>query len=106
MKQFNKKQFDVNRKEVTFEVGDLVTRTIALNHPSVTKVSPKYSGPYVILKQITPLTYEIGLCEDESHENFTSVTTAHVSQLKKFLPKLFSPSLGECGNAPASRLLI
>lgn len=53
----NRKQvFDLKHKPSNFNVGDLVLRRVADNHPSKTKISPANDGSFVIIALLGPET--------------------------------------------------
>ena len=58
--QKNMQRVNKNRREVDFKVGDRVL--LQMKHLKLSKdgkLKPKYSGPYVVLKRISPLTYRL-----------------------------------------------
>ena len=92
--QMKKKSFDVKHHDPHFSIGDLVKRSIPANHPSSNKLSPHFTGPFIIVSQPHPNTYVIQNQEtgQKSHEN--------VSRLRYWLsssPSLPSPDIKEGG---------
>ncbi|CAB0004121.1 unnamed protein product [Nesidiocoris tenuis] len=80
------RDYNSKHKNMQFSVGDLVLlKTYILSnklkHVS-TKLSFRYSDPYEITKIKSPVTYEL-----KNVANPEDLKLAHVSQLKKFLPK-------------------
>ncbi|BES98479.1 multicellular organismal development [Nesidiocoris tenuis] len=80
------RDYNSKHKNTQFSVGDLVLlKTYILSnklkHVS-TKLSFRYSDPYEITKIKSPVTYEL-----KNVANPEDLKLAHVSQLKKFLPK-------------------
>jgi transposase InsO family protein len=72
---------DSKHPSLQLQVGNRVLRRIADSHPSLTKTSPRWSGPYFIIKQVTDVTYDIS-------ETLSGPTVrAHVSQLKMFIAR-------------------
>jgi hypothetical protein len=80
-----KHQHDQNRRQVEFHVGDWVW--LRLNHrvaagirsPGLTKLGPKYFGPYAVLEKIGAVTYHLQLSPSAKIHN-----VFHVVFLKKF----------------------
>lgn len=59
----NKKQYDLRRRDVKYDIGDHVYRknyvlSDAANH-FASKLAPKYVGPFVVSKKISPWMYEL-----------------------------------------------
>ena len=77
----HKRIHDSKHMPLVFHPGDRVIRRIPDNHPTLNKTSPRWSGPYYILKRIIDNTYDIS--STLSGEPFR----AHVSQLKPFVPR-------------------
>ena len=86
LKQKAKARYDRNHKDIEFKPGDLVTRRIADNHPSLIKTSARNNGPFVVTRKVSSVNYEIRSIEDKSGAN-SSTTVVHVSQLQRFLPR-------------------
>ncbi|RWR99422.1 Retrotransposable element Tf2 protein type 1-like protein [Dinothrombium tinctorium] len=91
------KEHQNRRKEVhdtkhnlsPFQVGDKVVREIPANHPTSNKLSPKFTGPFLIVKQLADVTYDIA-------ENLSGDTKrAHASQLRKFVARQQTQQSGE-----------
>ncbi|XP_057250047.1 uncharacterized protein LOC130591137 [Beta vulgaris subsp. vulgaris] len=81
-----KKYADVRRRKLEFEVGDKVFLKVSPTKGIKTfgirgKLSPKFIGPYEILKRVGKVAYEIALPTELSriHNVF------HVSQLRKYV---------------------
>src|SRR5688572_29753850 len=77
---------DNRRRDLEFEVGDLVYLKVSpmkgvLRFGKKGKLSPRYIGPYKILKRVGNVAYEIELPNDlaKVHPVF------HVSMLRKFI---------------------
>ncbi|RWS01735.1 Retrotransposable element Tf2 protein type 1-like protein, partial [Dinothrombium tinctorium] len=74
-----KESHDNKHKSSPFQIGDKVIREIPDNHPSSNKLSPKFTGPYVIVKRVTDVTYDIAeSLSGESCSLVTLVKNAHV----------------------------
>lgn len=78
----NKKYYDLRRREVTFQIGDKVYRR---NFPQsdaanfyAAKLAPKFLGPFVVFKRISPWIYQI----KDLDNNFRGQW--HVKDLKPF----------------------
>ena len=76
-----KEYHDKKHPDKEFQIGSKVLRRIADNHPDLTKLNQRWSGPYYVIAKIGSLTHDIA-------ETLTSTPSrAHVSQLKQFLPQ-------------------
>ncbi len=83
-KQFRKSKkssHDRKHQHVEFEIGDKVVRKIASNHPSLIKTSPRYEGPLVIIKKLSPVTYDVATGPNDH------ISRAHISQLSPFVAR-------------------
>ena len=85
---------DKRRMPLSFEEGDhvylKVTPRLRLKRPfKVRKLSPRFMGPYQIMRRVCELAYQLALPPSLSrlHDVF------HVSQLRKFVPDSFHPIL-------------
>ena len=76
-----KEHHDSRHKHLEFQPGDRVLRIIPDNHPTLTKTSVRWFGPYFILERTADNSYRIS--ETLSGEPIR----AHVSQLKQFVPR-------------------
>ena len=78
-KEIKKTEFDSKHKDILFQIGDLVKKRIPANHPDKVKLSPKFTGPYKVIKRLpNDLTYQIqNLKNDE-------IIQAHVNQLESY----------------------
>ena len=80
-----KKYADVHRRPVTFEEGQLVFLRVpensqSLKTGSVPKLSPRFCGPFKILKKVGPVAYKLELpATSKVHPVF------HVSRLRRRL---------------------
>lgn len=79
-----KRQANKNRSERAFDVGDQVYlklkpyKQLSMRKSKVWKLTPKYCGPFMIIKQVGEVAYELQLpAEARIHP------VIHVSQLKK-----------------------
>ena len=83
MQDHFKKFADVKRRMVTFDEGDQVflrvsEKSQSLSTGKVPKLSPRYCGPFTILKRIGKVAYKLALLEgSQVHPVF------HVSCLRK-----------------------
>ena len=81
---------DTRRKELEFEVGDMVFLKVApwkgvIRFQKKSKLNPRYIGPFRILERVRPVAYQLELPPDleRIHDVF------HVSMLRKYI---FDPS--------------
>ena len=82
--KFQQKKKDIHdskHPKSNFKVGDIVIRKLANNDPSLTKMSKRYNGPYTIVKEIGPVTFDI------EHQDTKVVSRAHASQLRIFISR-------------------
>lgn len=86
-----KKRFDHGRADHSFRTGDLVYwKTHHLSskiNKKMAKLSPRFEGPYQIMRFTSPVSV---LLSDPSDGKIV-VKRAHITQLKKFLPKASDP---------------
>ena len=82
-----KSYYDHSRKKVEFEVGDMVFLKVSLMKGVMRfgkkgKLSPRFVGPFEILKRIDKVAYELALLPTlvGVHNVF------HVSMLRKYIP--------------------
>ncbi|KAJ8940177.1 hypothetical protein NQ314_010802 [Rhamnusium bicolor] len=59
----NKRYYDLRHRDVTYEIGSRVYRknfvlSDAAQHFS-SKLAPKYVGPFIVAKKVSPWTYEL-----------------------------------------------
>ncbi|UYV78518.1 hypothetical protein LAZ67_16001856 [Cordylochernes scorpioides] len=81
--QINKLRYDQHYQPSTFKVGDKVWLQ-TFYHPDNRKLMPPMSGPFTILKQISPVNYEI----DKPQSNLGKTTMViHSSKLRPYYPK-------------------
>lgn len=77
-----KQRFDIKHKPLILQEGDTVKRRIPFNRPDRNKLTPKYEGPYKIIKVHSDINYEI----DQPHRN-QKTTLVHVSQLEPYFTR-------------------
>ena len=82
-----RKNADLHRKDVEFEVGDLVLLKVSpwkglVRFGQKGKLSPRFIGPYEVLKRVGKVAYEIALPPHMHHIH----NVFHVSMLKKYIP--------------------
>ena len=76
----NKIRVNDSRRRVEFQVGDRVLlRMKHLKTSKDGKLKPKYSGPYVVLKRLSPLTYRL----TKTKGSYKS-SVVHVKRLKLY----------------------
>ena len=80
-----KQRHDDKHRQYDFPIGSKVLRKIASNHPSLTKFHQRWTGPYLVIRQTGPVSYEIAETLTENP------IRAHVSQLKPFFAREESP---------------
>ena len=84
---------DKHRIEQSFEVRDLVYlrlqpyRQSSLKKKGAEKLKPRFYGPYIIIKKVGEVAYEIELPQESKIHN-----VFHVSNLKKTLGQHIAPS--------------
>ena len=82
--QRQKEYANSHRRELEFDVGDKVylsTKNIKLRGKGISKLRPKYTGPYEIVKKVSPVAYTLAMPKGSRiHPTF------HVSLLEKYLP--------------------
>jgi hypothetical protein len=62
---------------MSFEIGNIVRKRIPPNHPSNTKLSPKFEGPLKILEKTSEVNYKI-----EKLDNPVFTELVHVNKLE------------------------
>lgn len=87
--QSRKEVFDAKRVQSSFELNDLVLVRIPSNHPSVTKFTPIWDGPYRIESRVGPETYRVTRVDHGRTRNscLPSRNTVHSSRLKRFVKR-------------------
>lgn len=78
----NSERYNLRRRPECFVEGDMVLKknfpqSDATNFFSA-KLAPKYTGPYVISKKVSPLTYQLKGADG------TSIGIWHVCDLKRY----------------------
>lgn len=86
----NKKRYDKNRLNKTFQKGDLVWYNWPLASDS--KLSPKFKGPFVIENKVGEVCYKIRKT-DQSDSKKKDTRVVHIQTLKPFVsrPNLEDP---------------
>ena len=78
------KYYNKNRRDLSFVVGDLVVRRnhilSAAAQNFAAKLAPKFTGPCLVKKVLSPVVYELG--DVDSHR----ISKVHISDLKPFVP--------------------
>ena len=82
-----KSYYDNSRREVEFEVGNMVFLKVALMKGVMKfgkkgKLSPRFVGPFEILKRIGKVAYELALPTTLARVH----NVFHVSMLRKYIP--------------------
>ena len=79
-----RKAYDKGRKDVRFNVGDLVLRKVHVLSSAINrfnaKLAPKYDGPYRVEEILSPTVYVL------STDSAKRVAKAHVSEIKRYVP--------------------
>lgn len=88
----NKKRYDKNRLNQTFQRGDLVWYNWPLASDS--KLSPKYKGPFTIENAVGKVCYKIKKF-DQSNLKKKDTRVVHVQSLKPYINR---PNLDDPGN--------
>ena len=70
-----KRWYDRNARERTFQAGDQV---LVLLPSTTNKLLAQWQGPYPVIRQITPVTYEVDMFDDKKRKR-----TLHINMLKK-----------------------
>jgi hypothetical protein len=102
-----KKYADMNRRELSFNVGDYVwVSTSNLRKPDDTssKLKHKYAGPYRVLEKIGDVTYKLQLPDVQLTRKVHPVY--HVSKLRKYYPRLTSFADDDGNDTPPPPTLI
>jgi hypothetical protein len=73
---------------MTYELGDLVY----IYYPEISIGTKraclrKYSGPYIIVEQITPVTFKVA----QAHNNQVLKNPIHMNRFKPFISRLIKP---------------
>ncbi|KAM7281236.1 uncharacterized protein ISCGN_005830, partial [Ixodes scapularis] len=92
--QRRKRRYDESHRHVTFTPGQHVwLRRQEPITDGTTKLAPTYKGPYQIIAQKTPVTYEIRRITNPADNSSRDERVAHSSQLKVFRPPYVDPTL-------------
>ena len=81
-KQMKKRVYDRTHKPIQFQVKDLVKRRIPPNHPENNKMTPKYQGPFEIVKQLSDVNYIISLLDNPAY-----TMNIHVCNLEPYFTR-------------------
>ena len=77
--QARKERYDKSRKEESYDIGDLVLVYIPAVKPGeMPKLSKMWKGPYLVLKKLSDLNYNIQRLKDGK------VTVVHITRMKPF----------------------
>ena len=78
--QKNKLRYDERTSPVIFKIGDTVLLRDTRKRPGLNrKFLPTFKGPYTIVKQLTPVSFELG----GTHNRMSN--RAHADRLKLYL---------------------
>jgi hypothetical protein len=83
-----KETYDKKAFEMTYELGDLVY----VYYPEITIGAKraclrKYSGPYIIVERITPVTFKVA----QAHNNQVLKNPIHMNRFKPFISRSIKP---------------
>jgi hypothetical protein len=74
-----KAEYDKHHIPINFNIGDLIRRRIPPNHPSNTKLSPKFEGPFKIIEKTLEVNYRIQNLGKKEHNELV-----HVNKLESY----------------------
>lgn len=78
----NKVRYDTHFKTADFKIGDLVMYE-EFQYPNTRKLTPPYSGPYEILRQLSKVNFEI---DRPNHLTNQDTEVVHSTRLRHFNP--------------------
>jgi hypothetical protein len=83
-----KLQYDKKSNEIHYEVGQLVWVWFPhFQAGKSRKLMNKYSGPYILIEQITPVNFKIA----KAHNNKVLKNPVHVNRFKRYYSRLIVP---------------
>lgn len=81
-------QYDSKHEASNFDIHDTVLVRIPNTHPSASKFSPKWDGPYVVDKKIGLETYRLKRMVRTHKPVFPDVISCHSSRLKLYFERM------------------
>jgi hypothetical protein len=81
--------YDAKHKPLQLYPGDLVKRRISPNHPDNKKLTPEFEGPLRVIKQSSPVNYEV------EYLNGNKRILTHVCQLEPYYQRELFFKVGE-----------
>jgi hypothetical protein len=77
--------YDKKHPSLTLSIGDLVKKKIPSGRPDKEKFSPRFEGPFKVIKQTSPVTFHIQLTFEVG-----PIIKAHINQLEPYYLRVSS----------------